>query len=98
MKLTWDKNSTAYDAVEKIIHEKYSNGEDFVVQIKLRYNPTKEYREEYREITELYYNDGYDWQYPDYVWQYDWWEGEEDVELIAVAPISSLKLDKQYYV
>lgn len=89
MKITWDKNSTAYKAVAKVVLEKYKyTNESIVVQIRLKYSC----EQKYKDITELFINDGEDYGNPDYIWENDWWEGQQDVELIATAPISEIDL------
>ena len=44
-----------------------------------------------REYNELIYNDGASWETPNLVWQNDWWEGEEHVELLGCIPIDELR-------
>ena len=93
MKLTLDDNSNAYEVVEKIVLEKYKNrGESIIVQLRLKYG----YEQKYYKITTLLLNDGEDCFRPKWVWEYDWWEGEQDVELIAAAPISDIDISETF--
>ena len=95
MKLTWDKNNPnkpqdAYEAVEEAVKEKYGKcgcSLNFIVRIRMKYD----YEEKYRERNELFYDDGADWLHPQMVFQYDWWEGEQDVELIGWIPIDEME-------
>lgn len=95
MKLTWDKNNPnkpqdAYEAVEEVVKEKYGKcgcGLNFIVRIRMKYDC----EEKYRESNELFYDDGNDWLHPQMVFQCDWWEGEQDVELIGCIPIDELE-------
>jgi len=93
MKLTWDKDSNAYAAVEKIILDKYgSRGESIVVNLQLKYSC----EDKYHFATTILLNDGIDCFNPDWIWEYDWWEGEQDVILLAAAPISEVELNDQW--
>ena len=91
MRIRMSKGETAYDAVSKIIKSKYGDrGESIVVQLRQKCNDN----EPWEELTVLYLNEGNDWRNrPYYVWEIDWWEGQEIVELIAAATVSDIKLD-----
>ena len=93
MKIAWDKDSTAYAAVREKLFEKLSpyNG-SIVVQLRIRYNEETQWR----EITELLIDDGEDWDHPCWVWENDWWEGEQNVELIAAADVADIKLSDEF--
>lgn len=89
MKLQWNEQSSAYEAVRDKVLEKYGwTYESILVQIKIKYSEEKEYH----DLTELLINDGPDSNTSDYIWENDWWEGQQDVELIAAAPISQIDL------
>lgn len=90
MKINWEEYEDPYEAVSDVILQKYGKYGcclDFIVRIKLKY----EYEDKYREYNELLYNDGYDWSNPSLVWQNDWWEGEQEVELLGCIPIDELE-------
>ena len=91
MELTWNKDSNAYRAAAQAVLDKYGEGGSFIVQLKIRYNLD----EEWRDITELLIDEG---NYPDsnYIWEYDWWEGQRFVELIAAAPVSEIDISEAW--
>lgn len=90
MKLTWD--DSAYDAVERVVLEKFKNcGASMVIQLRKKYGC----EDDWEDCTELLLNDG-DWINPKWVWENDWWEGEDDVELIAAAPVFAVSLDDKW--
>lgn len=93
IRIRMNKGETAYDAVSKIIKSKYGNrGESIVVQLRQKYDDN----DPWEELTVLYTNEGNDWRNrPYYIWETDWWEGQEFVELIAAAPVSDIKLDHE---
>ena len=91
MVLHWSKNETAYDAAVKAITDRYGCGESFVVQLRINDG----YHHNLVNKIELLINDGIDFEHPDYVWEYDWWEGEEHIELVAAAPISEIELSEE---
>lgn len=93
MKATY--GNTAYDEVEKIVLEKYGDtGASILVQMRLKYDGD----DEWEEHTELLLNEGNDWATPKYIWENDWWAGQQDVDLIAVAPVYAIKLDDEWKV
>ena len=90
MKISWAENEDPYNVIADIILNKYIKFGyvlDFVVRIRLKYNSETKYR----EYNELLYNDGQNWLQPNLVWQNDWWEGEQSVELIGCIPIDELE-------
>ena len=91
MKLKWDTN--AYDAVEKIVLDTYGPlNASIVVQLQMKYD----YEDNWEECTELLLNDGESWDNPEWIWENDWWEGQQDVDLIAAAPIYAVKLEEKW--
>lgn len=93
MIMQWDKNSDAYEAIEKVVLGKYANrGETIVVQLREKHLPN----ERWWTHTVLLLNDGEDWLNPKWIWETDWWEGEPYVELIAAAPVMDVDLDDKY--
>lgn len=53
----------------------------YLVEIYLRYNHEKSLR---RTVEFLYWHNGW------WVWESDWWEGEEHVEISAIANVDDL--------
>lgn len=91
MKATY--GNTAYDEVEKIVLEKYGDtGDSILVQMRLKYDGD----DEWEECTELLLNEGPDWTTPKYVWENDWWEGQEHIEVIAMAPVYAIDLGDKW--
>lgn len=89
MKISWNKNQTAYRAVSEQVLKRFGwTNESIVVQIKKKYSSD----DNYSNITELLINDAQSDGEPQYIWEHDWWEGEQDVELIAAAPVSLITL------
>ena len=93
MRLTWDKDSDAYTAVENEIFKRYGDGSSFIVRIKEKHME----EEKWYEITELLLNEG-SYDHPHYIWESDWWEGEQFVELVAVAPACRATLTDEWRV
>lgn len=93
MKLTWGPNETAYDAAYKVIKEKYPEIEvvstSFVVQLDVG---------GYDLTTLLIDARSYSGDSEHYEWETDWWEGEDDVYLIGVAPVHDIDLSKYWSV
>ena len=93
MKLSWGHDETAYDAAYKVIKEKYPEIEavskSFVVQLDIG---------GYDLTTLLIDNREYSGADPKYVWETDWWEGEDDVYLLGVAPVEDIDLSKYWSV
>lgn len=96
MKITWDKYSTAYEAVRDVILNKYPyENDNFVVVLRTRHSKDDAWSDEF---SELLYNDGKSWIPDDrkYIWDSDWWEGELEVELIAFAPVWRIRLGDEW--
>ena len=90
LEIRMNKGETAYDAVSKIIMHKYGDrGESIVVQLRQKYDEF----DPWEELTVLLINDPIDPIHSKYVWETDWWFGQEIVELLAAAPISKIRLD-----
>ena len=90
MRVTWDyKKSNAYEAVENIVLKKYGYLNDsIVVQLRTKYKCEGE--DEWHDITDILLFD------KEYIWESDWWEGEQDVELIAAAPVAFVTLGNEW--
>ena len=82
----------AYEDVMNAVLEKYgSRGENIVVQLRTKYKLT----DNWINVTTLLLNEG-DCVDPEWLWEYDWWEGGSDVELIAAAPVSDIALPDEF--
>ena len=94
IQIKWDAKSNAYKAIEEIAVKKYGNtGDSLLVRVMCKYECEKEYR----EGTYLLADDREDFtDPPKYVWEYDWWEGEQDVLLVAIAPVSEIDLPEKW--
>ena len=89
------ENQTGYDAVGDAIRVLYpTTNESFIVELRHKYNYEDETK--WHKCTELMLNEGYDYAHPDWVWEYDWWEGQQDIELLAVAPASEVTLSHDF--
>lgn len=94
LKLSWHSN--AYDAIEKVIFSKYPRiCETVIVQLRQKYDCEDD--DEWEEKTVLLLQDG-DFINPKWVWEYDWWEGQQNVELEAFAPVDLVKLSDEWKV
>lgn len=93
MKLTWGPGESAYDAAYKVIKEKYPEievvSENFVVQLDI---------DGYDLTTLLIDNRAFSGDSEHYEWETDWWEGEENVYLIGVAPVHDIDLSTYWSV
>ena len=93
MKLSWDLNETAYDAAYREIAKRYPDivgwHGSFVVQLDV---------DGYDITTLLIDNRDYGGDAEHYSWETDWWEGEKDVYLLGVAPVSDIDLSKHWSV
>ena len=79
---------TLGDYVVKWLREVNGFMEDVVVGIKMKYSHEREY--ERPNVIFSYDND------QDYgIWEYDWWEGQQEVYLIGIIPISEIETFRQ---
>ena len=92
VKLTWDKSSSAYEAVEKAIskNKSYFNC-DMLVRIMTKYSWESD--DEYVTSNEILTSDE---SGEVATWEYDWWEGQQDVWVIAAAPIEEIELQDKW--
>ena len=60
----------------------------FLVTIAYKYDFEKEYTEE----TEILW-----WEDHGFVWDNDWWEGQQDVKLCGFMPIDSIRFHNAHY-
>ena len=80
---------TGYEAVEAEVLPLWQHtGESLVVELMIKYK----HEPEYERKTELLLNDGPDWFTPRYVWESDWWEGQQDIILVGSLPVSRIRL------
>lgn len=93
MKLSWGPDESAYDAAYKVIKERYPEIEvvskSFVVQLDI---------DGYDLTTLLIDAREYSGAPEHYEWDTDWWEGEDDVYLLGVAPVRDIDLSKHWSV
>lgn len=97
MKLSWDLNETAYHAAYREIAKRYPDivgwSGSFVVQLEICSGNHTD------NITTLLIDNRDCGGDPEqYEWETDWWEGEKDVYLIGVAPVSDIDLSKHWSV
>lgn len=84
--LTMESNLTPYDTlgdyVEKWLKEVNGCYEDVIVGIKMKYD----HETEYERLNVIFspYGDG------NGIWEYDWWEGQQEVYLVGIIPISEV--------
>ena len=92
VKLTWDKSSSAYEAVEKAISKnKLYDNCDMLVRIKYKYSWESD--NEYVTSNEIL---TFDESGEVAMWEYDWWEGQRDVWVIAATPIEKIELQDKW--
>lgn len=60
--------------------------DDYIVRIKLKYDNETDYR----YTNELLLYEGSDYEGSIYIWNNDWNEGEQDVEVIGYIPVSEV--------
>lgn len=81
------KVRSAYAEIEEKVLERYGErGESLVVQVEMRHGVG----EAYERKTVLLLND-YDYGW---MWEVDWWSGEEDVRLVGAQPVSDVKVEE----
>lgn len=80
-------NRTPYetlgDYIEKWICEVNKCYEDVIVGIKMKYDHETEY-----ERINVIFSCNVDKEYS--TWEYDWWEGQQEVYLVGIIPISEV--------
>ena len=92
VKLTWDKSSSAYEAAEKVISKnKLYDNCDMLVEIKYKYSWESD--DKYLTSNEIL---TFDTNGALAVWENDWWEGQQDVWVIAAAPIEEIELQDKW--
>lgn len=88
-----EKPMTGYEAAGAVVMAKmeslyeFTMNESILVRIGTKGSCDKEYS--YR--TELLINDGPDWQTPEYIWENDWWEGQDEIEVVWAVPVSEFE-------
>ena len=79
---------TPYDTVgayvESWIKNEYGCYEEFVVGIKMKYD----HEREYEHINVIF---SFDSEHSVFCWDYDWWEGQQEVYVEGIIPISEIK-------
>lgn len=90
IKLTWGKRSSAYEAVEKAIPKNMLYC-DMLVRIMIKYSWESD--DEYVISNEIL---TYCASEEIVIWENDWWEGQQDVFIIAAAPIEKIELPDKW--
>lgn len=97
------RHPTPYDTLgdyaAKWIKEVNGCYEDVIVGIKMKYDHEREY-----ERLNVIYSYNPDKEYG--IWEYDWWEGQQEVYLVGIIPISDVETfmpdttgnDRNFYV
>ena len=75
---------TVGDYVESWIKNEYGCYEEFVVGIKMKYD----HEREYEHINVIF---SFDSEHSVFCWDYDWWEGQQEVYVEGIIPISEIK-------
>jgi hypothetical protein len=75
---------TVGDYVESWIKNEYGCYEEFVVGIKMKYD----HEREYEHINVIF---SFDSEHAVFCWDYDWWEGQQEVYVEGIIPISEIK-------
>lgn len=75
---------TLGDYVVKWLREVNGCMEDAVVGIKMKYSHEREYE---RLNVIFSYNGDQDYG----IWEYDWWEGQQEVYLVGIIPLSEIE-------
>lgn len=70
---------TLGDYVENWLRDVYGCMEDAVVGIKMKYSSESKYV----RLNVIYFCDG--------IWEYDWWEGQQEVYLVGIIPVSEVE-------
>ena len=81
-----------YDVVYKAVMDRMKKihgfmNETIIVRIGMKYEGEKEFTYD----TYLLLNEGESWDQPKYIWEMDWWEGEQDIDLVFAAPVSAFE-------
>lgn len=81
-----------YEAVEKAVMEQMKILYGFMNEsILVRIGAKDSVDKEYRYSTELLINDGKDWATPKYIWESDWWYGQDKIEVVWAVPVSEFE-------
>ena len=75
---------TVGDYVESWIENEYGCYEQFIVGIKMKYD----HEREYEHINVIF---SFDSEHSVFCWEYDWWEGQQEVYVEGIIPISEIK-------
>lgn len=88
-----EQNVSGYYGVEQAIIRKLGEipPESLLVQIRTKHRED----EEWRDITELLIQEGTS-DDPKWIWESDWWEGEQFVDLVAVAKIWQVDISEDF--
>lgn len=83
---------SGYDVVYKAVMDRMKKihgfiNESIIVRIGRKYEGEKEFIYD----TYLLLNEGESWDRPKYIWEMDWWEGEQDIDLVFAAPVGAFE-------
>lgn len=82
-----------YDAVKDAIFKDIPHPSgSYLVQMKIK--AAYESEDKYRDITELLIDESSTETY--YAWENNWWKGEEDLIIVAVAKIEDIDLSAEF--
>lgn len=82
-----------YEAAEAVVMAKMEQLYGFMNESILVRIGIKDYGDkDYRYTTELLINDGPDSETPEYIWESDWWEGQDEIEIVWAVPVSEFEL------
>ena len=91
-----NKNFNGYDYLTDLViemkSEKHIVLDDLIVYFEMKHNFQKEY-EKHCEILKMIIKSGIPYSY----FENDWWEGQEDIKLIGITPMSYLPETEPYY-
>lgn len=92
MKIAWKKGENPYGVIKELVLKEYGNWtEPIVVWLKQKY----ECEQNYQEVTDMLSLSDNGW-FSEWLFENDWWEGQQDVDLIGFAPVSEIPMDEKF--
>lgn len=98
-KIVFNTEANQYpdDIILETIHELYPmKGGDYLVELKMKDNedcPETDYRDITELVLDVRKSDEAD---PHYEFRNDWWEGQQDIVLLAIAPIDQVDITDNF--
>lgn len=85
-----------YSEVADIVLSQFYDGmsESIIVNLRQKYS----YEKEYEDLTLLLQNDGEDWLNPDYNWEWDWNEGQQDIQIVGAVPVGQAIVPAEFFI